>query len=393
MTRALAVLIFVFTITGCDRDTSPPSNPDMLMRCHRDSDCPVGQRCGGQTGHEDVCAPVPSDAQGELDVEKGEQFPSGGTVYRDSSDIPMSTINISASNVRDVPLPSIQFHHRGFGWWADFGRVWIKANTADFGPIEVEGTYDQSTQILTLSFPQPIRIPAANTLRLALYANVRAKQGGGTHAFDLLRASDVLAAGNVIVTGAFPILGATITITNALTPSLTVYEDTVNARSAKVGARSVVLSQFQLDHSMPLSIKHLHAKIVSQNRNVYVVGSNGTLYFRNLRIVDSVTGTTFMGPYNPTVPASSVATGTFTLADAFTDTQRPLQLVGDLAGSEDAVGEFIDQVYFVTVGDEDTQNQEFFHADDVCQPNGSTCYGPDQIGNNKPYTVTVVVTR
>mgnify|MGYP001558208073 FL=1 len=71
MHKIIGLVAFV-VLAGCNSaglQGNIEENPDMLEEskpdmsggqyCHRDSDCPNGQWCGGYAGHQDFCVPIP----------------------------------------------------------------------------------------------------------------------------------------------------------------------------------------------------------------------------------------------------------------------------------------------------------------------------------------------
>ncbi|MBD3251560.1 hypothetical protein GF380_03870 [Candidatus Uhrbacteria bacterium] len=79
--------------------------------------------------------------------------------------------------------------------------------------------------------------------------------------------------------------------------------------------------------------------------NCKVKGSSGTEYFRNIRLVDTDTGETVMGPVNmaSTVASPATTTGQITFTDSWNldaGTTRNLQIQADLSNSEDVANEF-----------------------------------------------------
>lgn len=137
------------------------------------------------------------------------------------------------------------------------------------------------------------------------------------------------------------------------------------------GAQDVPMFRFALTApDNDLEIRNLDFSVSSTAAGDYIRGSSGTLYFRDLKVKNLVTGQIVMGPIELTSCASLSSTsdatsGVCTFTDSFTIPQGQtwdLAITADIYnGSEDASGELFDNSYYITLGD----GTNLYDSDDV----------------------------
>lgn len=137
------------------------------------------------------------------------------------------------------------------------------------------------------------------------------------------------------------------------------------------GAQDVPMFRFALTApDNDLEIRNLDFKLATSGSGNYIRGSSGTLYFRDLKVKNLVTGQVVMGPIELTSCAGIASTsdadsGICTFTDSFTLRQgqgMDLAITADVYnGSEDASGELFDNAYTVTLGD----GTNLYDSDDV----------------------------
>lgn len=109
------------------------------------------------------------------------------------------------------------------------------------------------------------------------------------------------------------------------------------------GKNNVQLFEFALTAENTVEIRNLAFSINTSSSGCMVDGSSGTNYFTNIKVLDSDTGLTVMGPTEMSTPSTATGSGTLTLSDTFNLTEGQtmnLAIAADLANTEDATDEF-----------------------------------------------------
>jgi len=200
---------------------------------------------------------------------------------------------------------------------------------------------------IVLTFDTPYLLPNGVTRVFDLKADV-AGRAGRTIITYLEYNSDVMAVDSVYNSGAaiditaFDTSAEGVTVTTQGGNLTFAFNGPASGNVAK-GKLGVVLYEFSLTSSdNDLEIRNLRTTLAGVAGTDLIIGSNGTKYFRNIKIKDMDSGVTVMGPKELT-GANSATTENLTFNDTFNidagETMN-LAIVADLSNIEDAGNEF-----------------------------------------------------
>ncbi|MFZ2803644.1 MAG: hypothetical protein WA001_00310 [Patescibacteria group bacterium] len=308
---------------------------------------------------------------GRLDVQKGAT-PSNPTIGAKNTEI--SNFKLTA-NTNNIAVKQITLYQAGSVSNSDLSNFQLY----DGSTVVASSIATTADGHIVLTFATPYVITNGQTKIFSLHANVGGRAGRTIRTY-VEYTTDVSAVDQVYNAGASVCIndsgacttspadfdGATdnsgavngwIEVTTQGGTLTNAFNGPPTQNIAK-GQTAVPLYNFALTSAdNDLNIRNIRVDINTPTAGCDVKGSAGTDYFRSIRIIDTDTGVTVMGPTEipGTVAASSSDTGIITFTDSWdllTGQTRNLSLVADLSNSEDGSGQFFgngDCVYTATM--------------------------------------------
>ncbi|MHB8830857.1 MAG: hypothetical protein ACYC44_01980 [Patescibacteria group bacterium] len=263
-----------------------------------------------------------------------------------AKDVEISTFKLTA-NTNDIKVNRVTLYQSGSVDNADLTNFALYQGTtkvASASTVDVKGH-------ITLNFDTPYLITNGVTRVFSLHADVAGRAGRTINTY-VEYATDISATDTVYNSGAAvniagfdgtagPHFCLVTTQGGALTFA---FNGPVSSNIAK-GRLSVPLYKFALTSpDNDLEIRHLRMQLVAISGRLFDVAAT-TPFFRNIKVVDTKTGNTLVGPKELSLTGSPT-TQSFDFNETFTikaGETKDLALVADLANSVDV--NFIDQQY------------------------------------------------
>lgn len=308
------------------------------------------------TGNEFIIGAV---AAARVDVTKGVT-PSNPTIG--SKTIEVSNFKLTA-NTNDVEVRQINLYQAGSINNSDLTNFKLYQGTT------VVATADSVSEdnLITLVFDPAFTIANGVTKVFSLRADVAGRASRTIKTYveyttDVTAIDKVYNAGAAICIDADQTGGCTSTSQGSFdgdTTSVSYIEVTTQGGSLTIsfngpsaanvakGSLGVEMFKFAMtSEDNELEIRNLRFTLAGPSTgNGKVKGSSGTEYFRNIKLVDTDTGVTVMGPVNmaSTVASPATTTGEIVFTDSWNidaSETRNLAIVADLSNSEDVTNEF-----------------------------------------------------
>lgn len=293
----------------------------------------------------------------EVDVANGTT-PANPTIG--AQNVEVSNFRVTA-NTNDVTLNQITLYQAGSITNSDLSNLQLYQGST----VVATAPAINSDGHVVLQFATPYVITNGTTKVFSLHATVGGR-AGRTIIFYVEYTTDVMATDNVynagaqvcISTGCGTFSGTPFDGTSTSNESLVTtqggtltnaFNGPVTQNVAK-GMLGVPFYNFALsspDNTLEIrKMVFTIAKTAGSAGTCAVKGTSGTNYFRSIKIVNTDTGTTVMGPIEiPSATANSATTATLTFTDTFdiaAGQTMNLALESDLSNSEDAGDTFLD---------------------------------------------------
>ena len=210
---------------------------------------------------------------------------------------------------------------------------------------------------IVLVFNTPFSLLSGSVKNFTLYADIAGRPGRTIQVYvdentDVV-VIDSLYGFGATVTNNFT-AGAGMTVTTEGGEITIAFNGPITGDVSK-GALDVVLFEFAMTSVAPVEVRDTWLELDGTAGGMMIVGTAGTNYFTDLKLIDADSSQVLAGPLNLTaagVGAGSVNSGTLRLTDDWSlDGTRNLAITADLSNVEDAGGEFFGNSYQVTLGD------------------------------------------
>ncbi len=307
---------------------------------------------------------VGTSLAGRLDVQKGTT-PSNPNVG--SKDAPVSSFKLTA-NTNDIMVNQITLYQAGSINNTDLSNLKLYQGS------DVVGTGDAVTSDgrIVLKFNPSYLIKSGTTKIFTLKADVAGRASRTIKTYveyttDVNATDQVFSAGAAVCIADTAVGGCTTTGqgsfdgdeqgTSATTDDNLILVTTQGGTLTRAfngpptsnvakGKLGVKLYNFALTAENTVEIRNIGFSIdKTTGSGCFVKGSSGTNYFRNIKVMDTDSGVTKMGPteFASGLSSSATGSGTLTLSDSFNIEAGKtvnLAIAADLSNSEDATGEF-----------------------------------------------------
>ncbi|MBU2566888.1 hypothetical protein KKG46_05020 [Patescibacteria group bacterium] len=293
---------------------------------------------------------VGTASAGTLTIQAG---PAPANPVVGSKNVAISSFKLTAAT-NDIYVNRVSLYQGGTADNSDLSNFELYQGTTKVGSASAVSSKGQ----IVVTFDSPYLIPNGVTRVFELRANVAGRAGRTIRTY-VEYATDIMATDSVYNSGAAIDISS---FNGDNTPATDWVEVTTqggnltfafngpSASSVAKGRLGVVLYEFSLTSSdNDLEIRNLRTRLAGVS-GALITGSNNTNYFRNIKIVNTDTGTTLMGPKELPATASDT-TEDLTFNDTFNimaGETKNLAIVADLSNTEDAAGEFFlnnDQQY------------------------------------------------
>lgn len=321
---------------------------------------------------------VGTASAGTLQIQPGPQ-PANPTIG--AKDVEVSTFKLTA-NTNDIRVNRVTLYQAGDINNGDLTNLTVWQGTTKVGSA---GTIDSAGHVV-LNFDTPYLIPNGVTRVFSVHGDV-AGRAGRTIVTYVEYATDVMGTDTVYNSGAsvnfanFDGSDAAkkVTVTTQGGNLTFAFNGPASTNVAK-GKLGVQLYKFSLTSAdNDLEIRYLRTKLDAVSGVLISAGGSATKYLKNIKIVNTDTGTTVMGPKELSGAAGEI-TETLNFNDTFTikaGTTMNLAIVADLSNTEEVGGDFIDKTYTAswlafTLGDVKVVNTGESLALDKIVPNSNT---------------------
>lgn len=291
---------------------------------------------------------VGTASAGTLQIQPGAQ-PANPTIG--AKDVEISNFKLTA-NTNDIRVNRVTLYQAGDINNGDLTNLTIWQGSTKVGSAAAI----DNTGHIVLNFDTPYLIPNGVTRVFSVHGDVAGRAGRSIVTY-VEYATDVNGTDTVYNSG------AAVDITNfdgsdaAKKITVTTQGGTLTfsfngpaASNVAKGRLAVPLYKFALTSAdNDLEIRYLRTQ-VDGVAGAFLIGSLGTKYLKNIKIVNTDTGTTVMGP-KELVGAASATTEALNFNDTFTlkaGTTMNLAIVADLSNTEDVAGEFVGKTYTAT---------------------------------------------
>ena len=296
---------------------------------------------------------VGTASAGTLSIDNG---PAPANPVVGSKDVAISSFKLTAAT-NDIYVNRVALYQGGTADNSDLSNFALYQGTTKVGSASAVNSKGQ----IVLTFDSPYLIPNGVTRVFELRADVKGRSGRTIrtyveYATDIMATDSVYNSGAAIDISNFDGTGTNYVEVTTQGGNLTFAFNGPAASSVAKGRLGVVLYEFSLTSSdNDLEIRNLRTRLAGIS-GALITGSNNTNYFRNIKIVDTDSGTTLMGPKELPGTASDT-TEDLTFNDTFNimaGETKNLAIVADLSNTEDTAGEFF--------GNNDQQYQASFLA-------------------------------
>lgn len=185
-------------------------------------------------------APVHQD-NARLTVDNNLFGSVGDTVPRGATNVPMLSIDFTASCDRDITMNALSVRDKGLGLLSDIFGVWLQIDGERVSRAHT--LYKDKTASLT--FHRPLVIEACTTQTIdVMAAFAETAIIGGLHSFEI--DGDQWISANAAVTGPFPITGEEFEVGTALSGRLNVEYKPIEEVARFGGSEEQVIGRFSL---------------------------------------------------------------------------------------------------------------------------------------------------
>lgn len=178
------------------------------------------------------------------------ETPRGTNIPYNSTAIPFTTIELTASDDADVEISSITFTRLGLGDIKDFTDVWLELDGKQVpGTSQLKSTNNNDQAELT--FSPPILIPAGQTLIADLFARTKPISNGHHHRFVITLSNDIKSSA-LNISGNFPLEGEEMAVSSyTVTPIQ--FSPLGNDSTINAGDTEVEIGRFSLKNNTDTS--------------------------------------------------------------------------------------------------------------------------------------------
>ncbi|MFZ6015893.1 MAG: hypothetical protein ACOYUZ_06110 [Patescibacteria group bacterium] len=288
---------------------------------------------------------------GTLTIQAG---PTPANPVIGSKNAPIASFKLTA-NTNDIYVHRVALYQGGDIDNSDLANFELYQGTTK---VAASASVNAKGQMV-LAFDSPYMIPDGVTRVFELRADVSGRAGRTIKTYveysvDIYAMDSIFNSGAAITIADYNGDGAPANDFSQVTTqggNLTFAFNGPPSSNVAKGKLGVTLYKFSLTSSdNDLEVRRMQVNLARVAAGGELVGSAGTKYFRNVKIVNLDNGQTIMGPKELTI-ANGTTNETFTFNDTFnvmTGQTLNLAVVADLANTEDAVGEFIGKTYRVT---------------------------------------------
>jgi hypothetical protein len=254
ITRAEAVKVFVESINpGCTDTVSPgTNNPTPNPTGDLETQTPEVSTPTPTVDPNNPTTPTPvvtTDAK--VEVVLSANSPASRSVPKNAYQVPFLALDITASNDEDLLLTGLEIQHSGLGTADNVKNVQVFEGVIPRGnDKDISGENDTATLNLQ---SDPVVIPKGTTKTVFVRADLSSDTGtAGEHALAILDSNSVTLVGRdtggVVSnpTGAFPILGSTMSIADINVGSVYVTRKTIADNIVENGTKDVELGAFEV---------------------------------------------------------------------------------------------------------------------------------------------------
>ncbi len=174
-----------------------------------------------------------------LTVALAGDTPASRNIPSNSTLVPFTVVNFTASNDGNVTVRNVTFTRSGTGDPADFDGGYLFLGNERLTTKRTVNTSDNTITFTAVN----LMIPAGMTKEVSLLMNIGSTKTGN-HYFEIAKASDVTTDG-ASVSGSFPVAGNTMALASVDAATVTVTGQANNS-TAKIGETNVVLSDFDI---------------------------------------------------------------------------------------------------------------------------------------------------
>ncbi|PID70736.1 hypothetical protein CSB37_01470 [bacterium DOLZORAL124_38_8] len=191
-----------------------------------------------------------ANAKGTLEVELSSKTAKGMKIPYNSTAVPFTTVEFTASDDADVKISGITVNRLGLGDHDDFSKVWLEIDGFKIGNDKSVNSNDQAE----LTFSPAIVVPAGKTLVADIVASMDGKADTNDKPFDLghvnrlaiVSAESITSSASNVV-GQFTIEGEEMEVANYKVTNLEFTPFTSNA-DVEVGDQFAEIGKFKLQN-------------------------------------------------------------------------------------------------------------------------------------------------